>query len=257
MSGIPVEVSARRITVPYLCPCCCGVADTAFAVSFTRVTGRPPAHETTREIRFPYCSRCVRHSRWWSMARYATALAMACGIVAALATAVAFDALIGVGVAAAANALAVAAGLALRARARAACAPPCTGPGPAVTFHGWAEQVQRFSFASRRYAAAFAEQNEHSLINVKQHLYQLVEQRRVAAAPPTAVASRLGAAPKRARATDRITPSAGTSAPSTPRPVPVWPQRGDRGRVLLEDVMRNNGRTLRPGGILKRPDSAS
>lgn len=257
MSGVPVEVSARRITVPYLCPCCCGVADSALAVSFTRVTGKQPVHETTREIRFPYCSRCVRHSRAWSMARYATALILACGVIAALAIALAVDAVIGVGIAVVASAAAVTAGLALRARARAACAPPCTGPGPAVTYHGWAEQVQRFSFASRRYAAAFAEQNEQILINVKPHLYQLVEQQRVAAAPRLATTPRLAVPLKRARATDRITPSTGAPDPSTPRPVPMWPQRGDRERVLLEDVMRNNGRTLRPGGILKRPDSAS
>jgi hypothetical protein len=257
MSGVPVEVSARRITVPYLCPCCCGVADTALAVSFTRITDEQPVHETTREIRFPYCSRCVRHSRSWSVARYATALVMACGVVAALAAAIAFDAVIGVGVATAASAITFTAGLALRARARAACAPPCTGPGPAVTYHGWAEQVQRFSFASRRYAAAFAEQNEQILINVKPHLYQLVEQQRVAAPAPAAAVTRLTTAPKRARATGRITPSGGPADPSTPRPVPMWPQRGNRQRVLLEDVMRNNGRTLRPGGFLKRPDSAS
>jgi hypothetical protein len=273
MSGVPVEVSARKITVPYLCPCCCGVADSALAVSFTRVTGKQRVRETTRELDFPYCSRCVRHSRSWSTAQQAAALVMACGVVAALVAAVALGAPIGVGAAAVAGAVAATVGLALRAKARAACSSSCAGPGPAVTYHGWAEQVQRFSFASRRYAAAFAEENEHSLVNVTPHLYQLVEQHRVAAPPaaparkPTPAPTRVllkptsapkptpvpTPAPKRARATEPIPPSAGSSEPdAAARPMQVWPQRVDHGRSLLENVMRIDARALQAGGIVKR-----
>jgi hypothetical protein len=225
MSSVPVEVSARRITVPALCPCCSGVADTALAVSFTRLTGERLMRETTREIDFPYCSRCVRHSRWWSAARQVAITILVGGVVAAVAVAIA------TGIAAAAVVVTGAAGLAaltslvLQAKARASCCPSCTGPGPAVTYHGWVDHVQRFSFASRRYAAVFAEQNERSLVNVTPHLYQLVEQHRVS-----------------------------TPAPPPARPLQVWPQRGDRGRSLVKEILKIDGRSImvKPGALLKR-----
>jgi hypothetical protein len=213
MSGVPVEVSARRITVPYLCPCCCGVADAALAVSFTRVTGKQRVRETTRELDFPYCSRCVRHARWWSSARRAAVLVMVCGAVAALGTAVGVSPLAGAGIAAGAAAVAAVAVLALWTRARATCSAACTGPGPAVTYHGWVDNVQRFSFASRRYAAAFAEQNEHSLVNVTPHLYQLVEQHRVEAAPTVEPEPETGSDSKPWPSAPRL------KAPTAPQPI--------------------------------------
>lgn len=224
MSSVPVEVSARRITVPALCPCCSGVADTALAVSFTRVTGERLMRETTREIDFPYCSRCVRHSRWWSAARQVVIGILTCGFVAAAVVGIATSLAAAAVVVTSAAGLAALTGLALRAKARASCCPGCTGPGPAVTYHGWVDHVQRFSFASRRYAAAFAEQNEHILVNVTPHLYQLVEQARVSEpAPP-------------------------------PRPLQVWPQRGERGRSLVKEILKTDGRSIlvKPGALLKR-----
>lgn len=228
MRGVSVEVSARKITVPYLCPCCCGVADSALAVSFTRITGERCMRETTRELDFPYCSRCVRHSRWWIAARRVAAAVIACGAIAGVLTGIAAGVVSGVIVAAIAGALATGAALALRAKARVSCAPPCTGPGPAVTYHGWADHVQTFSFTSRRYAAAFAEQNERSLVNVTPHLYQLVEQRRVSVPVPAPV-----------------------------RAAPLWPQRADRARALLDDVVRIDRRAIQTGGMVKRTGRAS
>src|SRR5213075_2713015 len=106
MSGLSVEVSARKVTVPYLCPCCCGVADSALAVSFTRVTGERSMRETTRELDFPYCSRCVRHSRLWSRAWRAAAAVMVCGAIAGVAAGFLVDALLGAGVIVGASVLA-------------------------------------------------------------------------------------------------------------------------------------------------------
>jgi hypothetical protein len=237
MSGVSVEVSARKVTVPYLCPCCSGVADTELAVSFTRITGEHFMRETTREIDFPYCSRCVQHSRWWNTAWHAAAAMMTCGVIAGVAIGLGAGALIGAGVAAAAGALAAGVGLALRAKARASCSPACSGPGPAVTYHGWSDQVQRFSFASRRFAAAFAEQNERSLVNVTPHLYQLVEQGRVSAPRPA-----------------HVPPPAVHASPA--RAVPMWPQRVDRARSLLDHVMRIDRRAIR-AGVVKRPGRTS
>jgi hypothetical protein len=233
MRGVPVEVCAQKIAVPYFCPCCCGVADTALAVSFTQVTGERFRRETTRELDFPYCSRCVRHARFWTAAWRAAAVVMACGALAGVVAGIGFGLPAGAGVAAGAGALAVALGFALRAKARATRCPACAGAGPAVTFHGWVDQVQTFSFVSRRYAAAFAEQNERSLVNVTPHLYQLLEQQRVSVSP---------AAAARAHAV---------------RATPMWPQRVDRARSLLGQVMRANGNGIHVDGMAKRPGRAS
>ncbi len=238
MPGVTVEVSAPKITVPYLCPCCCGVADTALAVSFTRITGERLRRETTRQLDFPYCSRCVRHARWWTAAWRAATVVMVCGALAGVLAGAFLGIAAGAAGAAGAGVLAVALGLALRAKARATRCPACAGPGPAVTYHGWADHVQTFSFASRRYAAAFAEQNERSLVNVTPHLYQLVEQHRVSVSPPAA-------AP---RAAARVAAARG---------MPVWPQRVDRARSLLDHVIRINGRAIRIDGMAKRPGRAS
>jgi hypothetical protein len=233
MRGVPVEVCAQKIAVPCLCPCCGGVADTALAVSFTRVTGQRFRRETTRELDFPYCSRCVRHTRFWTAAWRAAAVVMACGALGGVVAGIAFGLPAGAAVVASAGALAVALGLALRAKARAARCPACAGAGPAVTFHGWIDQVQTFSFVSRRYAAAFAEQNERSLVNVTPHLYQLLEQHRVSGSPAAAARARAAGA------------------------APMWPQRVDRARSLLGHVMRTNGSAIHVDGMAKRPGRAS
>jgi hypothetical protein len=228
MSGVSVEVSAQKVTVPCLCPCCCGVADTALAISFTRVTGGRSRRETTRGLDFPYCSRCVRHSRWWSAAQRTAGAVLAAGVAAVLIAGVAGGLLAAAIAAVGSVVLAAISLLALRGKARASCCPSCSGPGPAVTYHAWADHVQTFSFASRRYAAAFAEQNEESLVNVTPHLYQLVEQRRVS-----------------------------VSAPPPVRTVPLWPHRLDRARALLDHVVRIDPRAIRPDGMVKRPGRAS
>jgi hypothetical protein len=246
MSGVRVEVSARKITVPYLCPCCCGVADTALAVSFTRVTGERFLRETTRELDFPYCSKCVRHSSWWAASWRAAAAVMACGAIAGVILGIAVGAAAGVGAAVFGGGLAVLVGLALRARARAGCSPSCAGPGTAVTYHGWAAQVQTFSFVSRRYAAAFAEENGRSLVNVTPLLYQLVEQGRVSA--PQAQAQ-LPLHSALAQGNAALAPTRSPLAPV----VPLWPQRVDRARDLLDNVMQIDRRAIGADGVVKRP----
>ncbi len=211
MSGHTVEVSARKVNVPCFCPCCSGVADTELSVSCKRVTGERFMRETTRELDFPYCSRCVGHAREWTAAWRAAAAMLAGGAIASVAAGVALGVLAGAGLATIAALAAVAAGLVLRRRARAACSPGCAGPGPAVTYRGWADQVQTFSFTSRLYAASFAEENERSLVNVTPHLYQLLEQHRVTLHPSPLAPAR-----------------------------PQWTQRVDRSRarVLFDQVLR-------------------
>jgi len=253
MNGVRVEVSARKVTVPYLCPCCCGVADTALAVSFTRVTGERFLRETTRELDFPYCTRCVRHSSWWTTASRAAIAVMASGALAGVVLGLVVGAAAGIGAAMFGGGLAVLVGLALRAKARAGCAPSCAGCGPAVTYHGWVDQVQTFSFVSRRYAAAFAEENGRNLVNVTPLVYQLVEQQRVSAPPAQSPASLHSALAQGNIALEHGNVALAPTQPPLAPVVPLWPQRVDRARDLLDNVVQIDRRAIGAGGVVKRP----
>lgn len=110
MSGISVDVSARKITVPYFCPCCCGVADTELPVSFTRVSGERFMRETTVAFDFPYCSRCVEHSHQWNGAWNLSRRTIAAGAVACTLAGLAGGPLVGAVVIALAIAAAIGAG---------------------------------------------------------------------------------------------------------------------------------------------------
>jgi hypothetical protein len=240
----------------------------------------------------------VRHASWWTAAWRAAGAAMACGGLIALVLGLAVSATAGTGVAVLSAGLAVIAGLALRAKARAACSSSCAGAGPAVTYHGWVNNVQRFSFVSRRFAAEFAEQNERSLVNVTPLLYQLVEQHRVSAPEPTAekladaYAATVYAHPAPQSAPLRALQQLQSQLPQLqlkllpqlklqpqvqvqvqaqlqpplrlpPQPQQLqpqpqkWPQRPDRARSLLDNVMQIDHRAIGTGGLIKRPGSAS
>ncbi|HWU86109.1 MAG TPA: hypothetical protein VN253_02495 [Kofleriaceae bacterium] len=202
-------------------------------MSFTRVSGDRFVRETTRAFDFPYCSRCVEHSRRWSAAWRLTALIIVAGAAACAIAGLARGALAGAGVAVTAAALAVVVGLVRRERARAACCPSCVGPGAAVTYHGWNGDVQTFWFASTRYATEFAEQNERRLVDVTAHLHRLLEECG-AKVPPPALPSRLPKATLPLPAPSPASQSAALDPASQPAalgPAIPWPQRVERPRV--------------------------
>lgn len=59
VSGVIVEVSARKISVPFQCPCCGNERpDGDFVASYTRRTGKRVIHETTRG----FTSHIARHA---------------------------------------------------------------------------------------------------------------------------------------------------------------------------------------------------
>ena len=257
MSGFNVEVSARKITVPHFCPCCCGVADTELPVSFTRVTGERFVRETTLAFDFPYCSRCVNHSHQWSAAWRLTGRMIAGGAVACAVAGLAAGALTGAVVAVAVAAVAVAVGLVRRAQARDACCPSCVGPGAAVTYHGWDGNVQMFSFVSGRYAAEFAEQNERRLVNMTTHLHQLLKKCAVAEPPPVLPA-------RLPKATIPLSPALGSqpaargSQPAARGPTTIpWPQRVERPRVRDYLARLEQSAAGAVGSVAKRSGEAS
>ena len=67
MSGVVIEVSARKFSIPFECPCCGAAADADLWVAATR-TGKGAARETTRGLDFPYCARCIAHVAAWESA---------------------------------------------------------------------------------------------------------------------------------------------------------------------------------------------
>jgi hypothetical protein len=56
-----VQISARIISWPRVCACCCQPADTSVEVSSTRVTGKKVIHTQTKSWDVPYCRRCLAH----------------------------------------------------------------------------------------------------------------------------------------------------------------------------------------------------
>jgi len=56
-----VQISARIITWPRICACCCQAADTTAQITSTRTTGVEVIHKQTKGWSVPYCRRCLDH----------------------------------------------------------------------------------------------------------------------------------------------------------------------------------------------------
>jgi hypothetical protein len=187
MSGVIVQVSARKFAVPFECPCCGAAPDTEMMIW----------DKTGRGFDFPYCAKCVAHVGKWESSRVLssgiTFLGLSAAVIAGLVTR---QILIGLAVTAATIGAAV---LVLRTRRKAATAArneSCSSAARAVSYLGHAANTTSFSFESPTYTARFAEQNEDKLVNVTTKLRKLLENHRVArllvptpAAPVTAVPS--------------------------------------------------------------------
>lgn len=189
MSGVVIDVSARKFSIPFECPCCGAAADADLKVPATRA-GKQAARETTRGLDFPYCRRCIAHVAAWESAGVVSAGVMLLGIVAGILVAAAVKVAIGGLIFIAAIPFAWTVRSADRAKAKARCGPSCAAPGKALTYLGWTGNVNSFSFESPTYAARFAEHNTNKLINVSAQLKRLLEAHRIARlAVPTPAAA--------------------------------------------------------------------
>ena len=185
MGGIIVEVSANKLSIPFVCACCGRPRpDAELVAAYTRTRGTRVVRETTRVFQFPCCGPCAAHvQRWHASASTRSRLLLVAAVVAIVVGGAAHDGAAGgvVFVIAAAIALLVAA---QRRRAIiASCGPGCATVGPAVAYLGWAGTVKTFQFAARDYAVAFAQQNARNLINVSLELRRLLESANAPAAP--------------------------------------------------------------------------
>jgi hypothetical protein len=192
MRGVVVEVSARKFTIPFECPCC----------------GAPPNDEVpivasgpAQRVLVPYCKRCLAHARALEASGVASAGVMVLGIFAAIVVAV----VVALWLAALVFVLAAVLGWWLRtARRRAADAgkgASCATTGFAIGYLGWTGTASNFVFASPTFAARFAEQNEPVLANVSPQLRKLVDgyHRARLAIPTPAVAAGVAPPPLTAR----------------------------------------------------------
>ena len=186
MSGVIVEVAARRFAVPYECPCCGAVPDAELWVPAPR---GPTGGQSARGLRFPYCKACLQHVESSETAGLLSAGLMVAAIAAALVVALLTRWYIGALIVVVVAPLAWLLAQRRRTAARASCGPACAGPGKAVAYLGWSGNASAFSFESLTYTARFAEQNAN-LVNVSTQLRRLLEGHKIArAAMPTPAAA--------------------------------------------------------------------
>lgn len=198
MSGVVVEVSARKVSIPFECPCC-GYErpDGEFSATHTRTTGKRVVRSTTREFSFPCCSRCMAHVKMWESAAAITPGFVAVGIIVAVVVGIAAAAVAGIAVFGTALVLGRVLESNRRQQAKATCGPSCATPSTSVSYLGWSGSVSSFRFASPTYAGRFANQNARSLVNVNLGLRRVLETSALVAPPVEAsvIAQRSGQAP--------------------------------------------------------------
>jgi hypothetical protein len=176
VSGIIVEVSAHKISLPFQCPCCGnGSPDGEFAAAYTRTTGKRVTRETTRGFIFPYCTPCLAHVQTWQSADAIKAGVIITGIVLAIIAGLSASGTAGIVVFGVSIPIALVLAAQRRSQAKASCGPDCVIPGPAVSYLGWSGSVKTFRFTAAVYAGRFAQRNARNLINVSADLRHVLE----------------------------------------------------------------------------------
>jgi hypothetical protein len=159
-----IEVTARTFALPADCPCCGAVSDTEVAVPLARRARDRVAADSARAVDFPYCRFCLDHAGVWDAAGVLSAGLSVIGIGAGAAVAVASSPALGVSIAVAAIVVGLGLAAGRRAQARHGCRESCSSPQLAVDYLGWSGTASTFAFQSLSYAAKFAEQNSHKLV---------------------------------------------------------------------------------------------
>jgi hypothetical protein len=203
VSGVIVEVSANKISVPFQCPCCGNDGpDGEFVASYTRSTGKRVVHHTTRGLSFPYCTPCLAHVQIWESADAITMGVIITGIIVAIIVGVSAGGTAGFVVFGISIPVALVLAARRRNQARARCGPGCAVPGVAVSYLGWSGSVKTFSFGAAVYAGRFAQRNARNLVNVSADLRRVLEHPALATPaveePPLVPAQRTVAAPSSA-----------------------------------------------------------
>jgi hypothetical protein len=195
MSGLTVQVSARRFTIPFECPCCGAPPDTELRVPRQRCAMAAPDSASGLDV--PYCSRCTRHAEAWDHAGVGSAAVLVLGVIVfVVVSLVLAKPLFGLLALVASIPVALAVAGARRKNAKAQCSESCAGPGMALHYLGWNGTLTSISFDSLTYAARFAEQNTGAVLETPQ-LRKLLDAHRIARlqVPTPAAAVSISAAP--------------------------------------------------------------
>jgi hypothetical protein len=188
--GPTVELSSRRFSVPFQCPCCGAVPDAALSVPITKTKGRVVTEDSARELEFPYCRRCLAHLTSWQGAGVVSTGITLAGIIAGVAIALLVHVIAGIVMIVAAVVIAYGLVTHRRAQATAQCSEACPSADTAVTYLGWSGSTSAFAFRSPTYTARFAEDNTPKLVQASPALKRLLEGHRVARlAVPTPAAT--------------------------------------------------------------------
>ena len=195
MSGLTVQVSARRFTIPFECPCCGAPPDSELRVP--RQRGANAAPDSAAGLDVPYCSRCTRHAEAWDHAGVGSAAVLVLGVIAfVVVSLVLARPLFGLLALVASIPIALAVAGARRKNAKAQCSESCAAPGLALQYLGWNGTLTSIAFESLTYAARFAEQNTGAVLETPQ-LRKLLDAHRIARlqVPTPAAAVSVSAAP--------------------------------------------------------------
>ncbi len=184
-----VEVSSRRFTVPFECPCCGAVPDTELPIQLTRLPGRTIARDTAHSLLVPYCRRCIGHVAMWESAGVPSAAAVLLGLVGGIVLALAVHPAIGIAVGVVSLPVAWLVRKSRQHQAQASRGASCATTARAVSYLGWSGTTTAVDLESHTYAARFAEANPSLLAAKTAQLDKLLDAHRVARlAVPSAVA---------------------------------------------------------------------
>ena len=78
-----IEASGYKVEFPQQCACCGCNSDTALTVSASKSSGQKVVRTKTNTWDFPYCRRCVKHTRIASIARIVAVTTAAAALIAA------------------------------------------------------------------------------------------------------------------------------------------------------------------------------
>ena len=234
MSGLTVQVSSRRFTIPFECPCCGAPPDSELRIP--RARGAMAAADSASGLDVPYCSRCIRHAEAWDTAGVGSAAVLVVGVLAFVALSlVAARPLLGLVALVASIPVALVVAAARRKRAKAGCTEACASPGTALQYLGWNGTLTSLAFESLTYAARFAEQNTGAVLETPQ-LRKLLEGHRIARlqVPTPAAAVSVSAAPSVGEWRQKIEQARGPLARRTAfvRAMDAVHEAADRGELV-------------------------
>lgn len=157
-----IQISARIVQWPCVCPCCGGQPDTQLGLFHTRTWGKRVVHQETKEWSIPYCAQCVRHAAARTTAINAMTLAITVPLLSLAALLlIRSQTILVISLLASAVFLVCFVPLWLwkASVAEEALTKHCCSKGHAARFLGWNGTVQTFEFGSPDYREAFRAAN--------------------------------------------------------------------------------------------------